>query len=80
MLPVLHIPTDVALPDNDVWQNRFQIQSATSNRIYVVSQHRKKKHWACSCPGWKIHRKCKHLQSLSIPCKEQPYEVHIIQE
>lgn len=80
MLPVLHISQDMVLPDTDQWQNRFQIHSESSNRVYVVAQHRKKRHWACSCPGWKIHRNCKHLRALQIPCKEQPYEANIIQQ
>lgn len=77
-LPILHIPLEVALPDNDQWRYRIQIRSATSNRIYVVSQNKKKKHWGCSCPGYKIHRKCKHLEAMGLPGNEVPHEVKII--
>ena len=38
----------VALPDNDQWENRFEIKSETSDRIYIVSQHKKLRYWGCS--------------------------------
>ena len=57
------------------WVNRIEIKSETSDRIYVVSQHAEKRYWACSCPGWKSHRKCKHLSQLGLPNHEQPFEV-----
>jgi len=28
------------LPDNDQWENRFEIRSETSNRIYIIAQHK----------------------------------------
>ena len=62
------------LPDNAQWENRFEIKSSSSNRLYVVAQNSAKRYWACSCPGWKIHRKCKHLAALSLPAYEKPYE------
>jgi hypothetical protein len=75
-LPTLYIPGDaLTLPDNDQWQNRFEIHSETSDRVYIVAQHKTKKHWACSCPGWKSHRRCKHLSSIGVPNNEKPYEV-----
>jgi hypothetical protein len=77
-VPMLRIDNDVSLPDNDQWQFRFEIRSESSNRIYTVAQHKIKKYWGCSCPGWKIHRNCKHLSSLNIPGKEKPYEPRII--
>lgn len=58
------IPGGNRLPDNDQWTNRFEIKSASSSRLYIVSQNIKTSLWACSCPGWKIHRKCKHIQSV----------------
>lgn len=79
-LPALRINSDVALPDNDQWQFRFEIQSATSNRLYTIAQNKKKKHWGCSCPGYRRYRKCNHLISLGIPTNEQPYEPKIIKE
>jgi hypothetical protein len=75
MLPILSIPREMILPDNDQWQFRFEIQSETSNRVYTVAQHKIKKHWGCSCPGWKAHRRCKHLDALRLPSNEKPFEV-----
>lgn len=78
MLPTLKISKDIALPDLDNWQFRFSIESESSNRLYVVAQHKKKKHWGCSCPGWKRCRQCKHLAALGLPGKEKPFEVNLI--
>ncbi len=74
---VIRIDHNVALPDNDQWQNRFEVRSESSDRIYIVAQHKEKKHWGCSCMGWRRHRKCKHLTALGIPSHEKPYEVQI---
>lgn len=52
------------LPDNDRWTNRFQIESSSSNRKYVIAQQRADGVWGCSCPGWTHHRKCKHLTDV----------------
>jgi hypothetical protein len=67
-------PGCLALPDSDQWINRFEIRSESSNRVYVIAQNKRKRHWACSCPGWKSHRKCKHLAALGLPAYERPYE------
>ena len=76
-LPVLRKPYgSIALPDNDQWQYRFEIRSQTSDRVYIVAQNKKKKHWSCGCPGWKRHRTCKHLQNIGLPTHEKPYEVN----
>ena len=77
-LPILNIRRELALPDNDQWQHRFEIHSSSSDRVYVISQNKKHRHWACSCPGYKIHRKCKHLEALGLPVKEKPHEVNVI--
>lgn len=78
-LPSLRIPySSPILADERDWENRFEIRSETSDRIYIVSQHKTKRHWGCSCPGYRIHRKCKHLNTLALPCFEKPYEVNII--
>jgi hypothetical protein len=74
-LPVLRIPRGSKLPDNAQWTNRFEIRSETSNRVYVVSQHKTKRHWGCSCPRWRTTRTCKHLRALALPAHEQPHEV-----
>jgi hypothetical protein len=58
-----------------VWVNRTEIKSATSDRVYVVSQHRARRFWGCSCPGWRAHRRCKHLTALGLPGNEVPFEV-----
>ena len=60
---------------SNTWINRTEIKSETSSRVYVVSQHATKRHWGCSCPGWKAHRRCKHLTRLGLPGGEQPFEV-----
>jgi hypothetical protein len=77
-LPSLYIPNDsLTLPDNDQWQNRFEVHSETSNRVYIIAQHKVRKHWGCSCMGWKRFRKCKHLSAVGVPNYERPYEVII---
>ena len=64
------------MPRNDnTWINRTEIRSETSNRVYVVAQHARKRHWGCSCPGWRRHRRCKHLKRLGLPVGEEPFEV-----
>ena len=63
------------LPDGKVWENRFQIRSETSGRVYIVSQHKTKRHWGCSCPSWRVRRRCKHLEAIGLPLFEKPHEV-----
>lgn len=79
-LPTLRVSQDVCLPDNDQWQFRFEIESESSNRVYTIAQHKHKKHWGCSCPGWKTRRTCKHLIALRLPGNEQPYEVNLVKQ
>lgn len=74
-LPTIFVPRELTLPDNSQWTNRFYIKSETSGSLYTVAQNINNRHWACNCPGWIRHRKCKHLQSMNLPCFEQPYEV-----
>lgn len=52
------------LPDTKQWINRFEIQSESSNRIYIIAQRANLTEWGCSCPGWRIHRNCKHLNTV----------------
>jgi hypothetical protein len=70
----VYIGKDVALPDRAGWTNRFEIPSATSDRIYVIAQHKTKRHWGCSCPAYRTRRYCTHLKSLGLPTNERPYE------
>lgn len=60
---------------NNQWINRIEIKSETSNRVYVVAQHAERRSWGCSCPGWRRHRHCKHLERLGLPSSEEPFEV-----
>lgn len=78
MLPTVRISKELVLPDTDQWQLRFTIQSETSNRMYIIAQHKKKRHWGCSCPAWKRYRHCKHLDALGMPGDEQPFEVNLV--
>lgn len=73
----LRIPREVALPDNSQWTNRFEINSESSDRVYIVSQNKQKRYWGCSCPAWRVRRYCKHLDALGLPRHEQPYEPKI---
>jgi hypothetical protein len=59
----------------NTWINHIEIKSETSNRVYVVAQHAEKRSWGCSCPGWRRHRHCKHLERLGLPSGEEPFEV-----
>lgn len=79
-LPTLRIDSSLILEDNKLWTNRFEIHSATSDRVYVIAQHKEKRHFGCSCPGWRIHRKCKHLDAVGLPAFEKPYEVKIVKQ
>ena len=74
----IHLPQGVEkLPDNPQWQNRFEIRSETSDRIYIIAQHKNNRYWGCSCPGWKSHRHCKHLRTIGIPADMVPYEAQL---
>jgi len=77
-LPTLRISEEMSLPDNDQWQLRFEIPSATSGNIYTIAQNKKKRFWGCSCAGWKKYRKCTHLKELGLPWFEKPHEVNVI--
>src|SRR5271154_3002039 len=65
------------LPDNSQWTHRFYIKSESSGRLYTVSQNKNRRYWACSCPGWIGHRKCKHLTSMGLPNHEEPFEAQL---
>ncbi|MCI0393189.1 MAG: SWIM zinc finger family protein [Acidobacteria bacterium] len=77
-LPVLRIPREsIRLRDNDQWQHRFEIRSESSDRIYVVAQHKARKYWGCSCPSWKSRKRCKHLIAIDLPTNMRPHEVQL---
>lgn len=78
-LPVISISVRNSdkLPDNAQWKNRFEIHSATSDRVYIISQNISKGHMGCSCPGWRRYRTCKHLSALGLPGHEQPVTLNI---
>ena len=77
--PALYIPKGLQLPDSGQWQFRFDVKSESSTRLYTIAQHKEKKHWGCSCMGWRRYRTCKHLSAMGIPSHEKPYEPRIIQ-
>ena len=75
--PVLYVEKGVALADNDQWQFRFEVHSETSDSVYIIAQNKKKRHWGCSCFGYRRFRRCKHLESVGIPTNEKPYELEV---
>ena len=74
-LVVLRVSQSVMLADNTQWENRFEINSETSDRVYVIAQNKRRRHWGCSCPAWRRYRHCKHLDSVGLPGNEVPCEV-----
>lgn len=63
------------LPDNTQYTNRFFVKSETSNRMYIVAQHRSGRWWSCGCFGWIRHKHCKHLAALGLPGHYRPHEI-----
>lgn len=82
---VISVPNHRLLDDNKLWTNRFEIKSASSGRIYVIAQNKNKRHWGCSCPGWRRHRNCTHLKTIATSiglhkealCFEKPKEIRL---
>lgn len=52
------------LEETATHKHRFEINSASSDRMYVVSQRKSTGAWECGCRGWIRHRHCKHLDTL----------------
>ena len=76
-LPVLRVSKNAIMPDNAQWKNRFQVPSASSNKLYTIAQRKSDASWGCSCMGWIRHRNCKHLKSVGLPCFCAPYEIKL---
>lgn len=76
-LPVLRVAQADRLPNNTLWENRFEIKSETSGRVYIIAQNKAKRHFGCSCPSYRTRRRCKHLETLLLPCNEVPHEVSL---
>lgn len=78
MNPIIYLPRGTKRQTQDLigWVNRFIVPSP-SGSIYVLAQHKTKRHWACSCPGYtrRVERDCKHLRNLGIPGNERPVEL-----
>jgi hypothetical protein len=62
-------------PDNEVWTNRFWIDSTSSDRKYLVAQRKTDGVWGCSCPGWRHRRWCKHITELHGKLRGIGYDV-----
>lgn len=73
----LRVPAGALLPDNAQWTNRIEIRSESSDRKYIISQNKARRHWGCSCPGWCHRRQCKHLKALNLPAFEKAHECQI---
>lgn len=58
------------LPDTKSHRYRMEVNSETSDNIYVVSQTVKSGLWMCSCFGFRRHRHCKHLRAI-VPAFER---------
>jgi hypothetical protein len=65
------------LPDNAAYTNRFEVKSGSSGRVYVISQSKSGRWWGCSCPGWKRHKRCKHLTACGLPGNHEKFEVDV---
>ncbi len=75
MSKIIVLPRNsIELPDNDQYTNRFEIHSESSDRVYVVAQHKTGRWWGCGCFGWIRNKRCKHLDALGIPSNNQPFE------
>ena len=71
---VVRPKTSIMLPDNGAWTNRFYIRSESIDRMYTVAQSKTGRWWACGCFGFIRYKRCKHLESLGLPCYHKPYE------
>lgn len=78
---VLYIPASAErIPDDNRYENKFDIPSETSDNIYRIAQSKSGRWWSCECFGWRKHKHCKHLDELGIPGHYIPYEPKIIEQ
>jgi len=71
------VEKNMILPDNDQWTNRFKIRSESSNRLYIVAQHKSKRYWGCSCPAYitsSERKPCKHMMAIGLYGRYIPQE------
>ena len=73
----LYVPSDLRLPDNAQYTNRFEVKSETSNRKYTVAQNKSGRWWACGCSGWIRWKHCKHLRNMGLPGSHVPFEAKL---
>lgn len=66
------IGEDRRLEDNAQWQFRFQVKSASGDKLYTIAQNKSGLWWGCNCMGWVRHKDCKHLQALGLPGHHVP--------
>jgi hypothetical protein len=54
------------LDDNDhTWVDRIAVTSKTSGNRYIIARNVKTGLLGCSCPGYRFHRKCKHIAACA---------------
>jgi hypothetical protein len=71
------VPPDAEiLADNPNWKNRFKFRSSSGSQ-YTIAQNVQTGHWGCSCTGWRMRRRCRHLQEFGIPNNEIPYDARL---
>lgn len=66
----------VALPDTERYKGRFEIGSASSDRIYRISFDVALMAWVCSCPGAITHGQCKHLSAAGLKGRKYGRQEH----
>src|ERR1035438_372017 len=55
-IPILSVPRPAILPPTETLENRFEIRSTTTDRIYEIAQNKRMRSWSCLCPGWTRQR------------------------
>lgn len=55
-------------PDDARWANKFEVKSASSNRLYRIAYDKSPGAgwYMCSCPGCISHGSCKHLENIGL--------------